>query len=44
MPTIKPSRAMTTAEISDVIKRFVTTATILKKAGFHGIQLHGELK
>lgn len=33
-------RAMTEANIQDVIKRFVKTATICKNAGFTGIQFH----
>lgn len=33
-------RAMTEEDIQDVVRRFVTTATIAKKAGFTGIQIH----
>ena len=32
--------AMTRAQIEDVIDRFVTTATICKKAGFTGVEIH----
>ncbi|XID75261.1 NADH:flavin oxidoreductase/NADH oxidase family protein [Alkanindiges sp. WGS2144] len=34
-------RALTEAEILDIIKRFGNAARICKKAGFEGIQLHG---
>lgn len=34
-------KAMTEAQIEDVIKRFVTTASICKKGGFTGVQIHG---
>jgi 2,4-dienoyl-CoA reductase-like NADH-dependent reductase (Old Yellow Enzyme family) len=33
-------RAMTDADIEDVIQRFVTTATLGKQAGFTGVQIH----
>ncbi len=33
-------KAMTDADIEDVINRFVTTATLAKKAGFTGVQIH----
>lgn len=33
-------RAMTEADIEDVIQRFVTTATLGKQAGFTGVQIH----
>lgn len=33
-------RAMTEADIQDVIQRFVTTATLAKQAGFTGVQIH----
>jgi len=33
-------RAMTEAEIQDVIQRFVTTATLAKASGFTGVQIH----
>ena len=34
-------RALTEDEISDIIKRFAATATVMETAGFDGIQLHG---
>lgn len=34
-------RALTEAEILDIIKRFGESARICKKAGFEGVQLHG---
>ncbi len=34
-------REMTEAEILDVIRRFATSAGIVKKAGFSGVQIHG---
>jgi 2,4-dienoyl-CoA reductase-like NADH-dependent reductase (Old Yellow Enzyme family) len=34
-------RALTDAEIQDIIRRFATTARIVTKAGFDGIQIHG---
>ena len=34
-------RALTDAEIEDLIKRFGNTARIAKKAGFSGVQIHG---
>lgn len=34
-------RALTEAEIYDIIKRFGNAARICKKAGFEGVQLHG---
>ena len=33
-------KAMTTEEITDVIKRFVITATRAKQAGFDGVEIH----
>nr|WP_100640750.1 NADH:flavin oxidoreductase/NADH oxidase family protein [Alteromonas facilis] len=33
-------KAMTDAEILDVIERFVTTATLAEQAGFDGVQVH----
>lgn len=33
-------KAMTDADIEDVIQRFATTASIAQKAGFTGVQLH----
>ncbi|MEL0027323.1 MAG: hypothetical protein VW625_01450 [Perlucidibaca sp.] len=34
-------REMTEAEILDVIQRFASSAGIIKKAGFSGVQIHG---
>ncbi|GAB1308683.1 NADH:flavin oxidoreductase/NADH oxidase family protein [Urechidicola sp. KH5] len=34
-------KAMTIAQIEDVIERYVNTAVICKKAGFTGVQFHG---
>ncbi len=34
-------RALTTAEVKALVRRFVTTATIAKKAGFTGVEIHG---
>lgn len=34
-------RAMTEAEIQDVIRRFARAAAIVKQAGFSGVQIHG---
>jgi 2,4-dienoyl-CoA reductase-like NADH-dependent reductase (Old Yellow Enzyme family) len=33
-------KAATLEDISDVVKRFATTASILKKAGFDGVEIH----
>ena len=40
LPWGPPVRALTEEEILDVIQRFVTTAKVVKKAGFSGVQLH----
>lgn len=34
-------KAMTEADIQDVIKRFATSARLAEKAGFTGVQIHG---
>lgn len=34
-------RELTSAEIEDIIRRFATTAGILVRAGFDGVQIHG---
>lgn len=41
MPGSTKPRALTDAEIRDLIERYATTAAILEKAGFDGVQLHG---
>lgn len=35
------ARAMTTAEVEDMIQAFVSAAVRVEKAGFHGVELHG---
>ncbi|MEQ3635021.1 NADH:flavin oxidoreductase/NADH oxidase family protein [Alcanivorax sp.] len=37
----KTPRALTEEEIQDIIQRFARTASICKKAGFTGVQIHG---
>lgn len=37
----KTPRALTEAEIQDIIQRFARSAAIVKKAGFTGVQIHG---
>ncbi|WP_299621440.1 NADH:flavin oxidoreductase/NADH oxidase family protein [uncultured Tenacibaculum sp.] len=39
--TTKIPEALTHEEIEDIIKRFGITASILKEAGFGGVQIHG---
>lgn len=39
-PFVKP-RALTGAEIEEIIQRFATSAKIVTSAGFDGVQLHG---
>lgn len=34
-------RALTDADILDIIKRFATTASVMEKAGFDGVEIHG---
>ncbi|HVK98505.1 MAG TPA: 2,4-dienoyl-CoA reductase, partial [Dongiaceae bacterium] len=36
-----PPRALTQAEIENLIERFATSARIAQKAGFSGVQIHG---
>jgi 2,4-dienoyl-CoA reductase-like NADH-dependent reductase (Old Yellow Enzyme family) len=40
-PHFKTPRALSEAEILDIIARFARTAAIVKKAGFTGVQIHG---
>ncbi|AOK28123.1 MULTISPECIES: NADH:flavin oxidoreductase/NADH oxidase family protein [Burkholderia] len=40
-PYFPVPRALTAAQIDDIITRFGTTAAIAKQAGFTGVQLHG---
>jgi 2,4-dienoyl-CoA reductase-like NADH-dependent reductase (Old Yellow Enzyme family) len=35
-----PNRAMTTAEIHEIIERFTDTAAAAETAGFDGVQIH----
>ena len=35
------ARAMTTAEVEEMIQAFVTAAVRVERAGFHGVELHG---
>ncbi len=39
--TFGTPRALTEAEILDIVQRFATAAQICEKAGFEGVQLHG---
>ena len=41
MPGSTKPRALSDAEIRDLIERYATTAAVLEKAGFDGVQLHG---
>lgn len=40
-PFFATPRALTIAEIEEIIERFARTAEIVKKAGFTGVQVHG---
>lgn len=40
-PHFRTPRALTEAEIDDIIARFARSAAIVKKAGFSGVQIHG---
>lgn len=40
-PAFATPRALTEAEIEELIARFGTTAAVAKKAGFTGVQIHG---
>jgi 2,4-dienoyl-CoA reductase-like NADH-dependent reductase (Old Yellow Enzyme family) len=37
----KPPRALTGAEIEEIVHRFATSAALAKQAGFGGVQIHG---
>ncbi len=41
IPGATKPRALTGAEIHDLIERYATTAAVAEKAGFDGVQLHG---
>ena len=41
LPGFNQPRALTEAEINDLIERFGRSAAIAKKAGFTGVQIHG---
>lgn len=41
MPGSTKPRALSDAEIREIIERYATTAAVLEKAGFDGVQLHG---
>ena len=41
MPGSTKPRALSDAEIRELIERYATTAAVLQKAGFDGVQLHG---
>lgn len=40
-PFFPVPRALTNAEIEDIVTRFGTTAAVAQKAGFNGVQIHG---
>jgi len=41
LPGIPAPRALTDAEIVEIVHRFATTARIAERAGFDGVQIHG---
>ena len=41
IPGSPTPRALTAAEIEDIIERFATTAAVCETAGFDGVQIHG---
>lgn len=41
VPGASKPRALTGAEIEDIIERFATTAVVAETAGFNGVQVHG---
>ncbi|MFH5211517.1 NADH:flavin oxidoreductase/NADH oxidase family protein [Antrihabitans sp. NCIMB 15449] len=41
VPGAMTPRALTAAEIEDIIERFATTAVVAETAGFSGVQIHG---
>ncbi|MBI3213612.1 MAG: NADH:flavin oxidoreductase/NADH oxidase family protein [Mycobacterium sp.] len=41
LPGSPTPRALTSAEIEDIIERFVTAAVVCETAGFDGVQIHG---
>lgn len=36
-----PPRALTTEEVKELVKKYIKTASVAKKAGFKGVQIHG---
>ena len=44
LPGAPTPRELTTAEIEDIIERFVTAATVCETAGFDGVQVHARAR